>query len=151
MSDAKTSNSITTQQALSLTGALLITIGGYYVRSIASELREVQASQVANSQVLVEMATLQKQQPGIFERITKTLDDIDARVSDNDRRLTRREDNQFTSQDGSKLQASVTENSTLTSKHSEALNQLRVDDRKMREQIMALYRLSPQRSAKARE
>ncbi|MEN1682173.1 MAG: hypothetical protein AAGJ46_21560 [Planctomycetota bacterium] len=46
-------------------------------------------------------------------------------IADHERRLTRREDNQFTAQDGQKVEMQVVENSAILVRHTEALAEIK--------------------------
>lgn len=57
----------------------------------------------------------------ILDRVSRQLDTITITLADHERRLSRREDNQFTHQDGAKLAASVSEHAATLAHHADQL------------------------------
>lgn len=60
-------------------------------------------------------------------RITETLDKLAEIADENDRRITRREDNQFTARDGAKMQLQVNEQGTLIAQQAAVLGEIRAE------------------------
>ncbi len=97
--------------------AVFVGVSGFFGSVAFSSLRSMGEQQV-------EIVTIQAGQSESLARLGVSLEKLAEEVRENDRRITRREDNQFTARDAAKLQTIATTNATQITAVSQRLSQL---------------------------
>lgn len=112
--------------------AAALAICGYFFQQGFEAISQLQR---AETQLSASLLTLKER----FDEVAVRLGTLQRLVTEIDRRVTRREDNRFTAQEGMKMQIQIAEHSTLLAQQSQTLADVRGELRSIRDGVQKVW------------